>query len=858
MPALRHCVALTCITLLQLAGLSLFFCSFFSTSASQRGFYRSGHAGIHGTVGGADANANFTSAGDSAGAPAVYDSLVMLVIDALPVRFLDVRVITQTNGTRHELPNEALAMPYVDKLLRHPDVHGFNLESATPTLTSLRLKTILTGMTVGNMMEISNCYPPRPFSEDSLIAQMRLKGWNISFLGDDTWLKMFPGQFARSTGVDSDFVKDTDEVDNKIKSEIPKELDPGTEWNMLILHFLGVDHVGHKGGLTSQLMLPKLREMDAVIDDVHARLRARDKARGTRSLLLVLSDHGMNAKGSHGGFSPDESRTINIFIPADVNLADTATDADLTGASDEATSDTHMPADITANDNDHTRPRAGDPFPRSSTGTRGLGENETDNSATVAYPARDFRTRNGVGNFRADSAVQGPPVRSFGPGSSAPASTSASSSAAAPPASSSNSSFRTALVLLLGTPRRRPGGRFPRLSRKVHVSFFIKLVTDIAPTLALLLGLPVPAQSEGLPLAPLLDRLPPDKGATSQPTTGTSRKRSPLTQELDFLRRINANALRIALIKKKRRLPGPTPQATAAPAPSPDRPDPLDLLLEPAKVTEPAKSMHATTREGTTEPSLSIHGMPAVLEPSIALAPAEIVPAAPAMPVPTTLEPAQAGTLWARWAGMNTWGLFQPQTAPIVTVSVVVANESGGLVNGSGAGRVANREHLTLLVSAWNNQGGSRFEAAHDGQQGLDIHEQLMRLPPPWSALVIWAIQLASVTVPFSSPLPPALVRLVYAILIACLILATALVPLRRANAGAVLVAAVEGFALASLLASATMRAITTGGAAMTAQSLGPPWEVVLIFQGWGYATFFGLGNTNGFETVDVVSPLMV
>lgn len=93
-------------------------------------------------------------------------------------------------------------------------------------------------------------------------------GWKMVMLGDETWLKLFPGSFARHDGVHSFFVKDIVQVDHNVSRHLDDELDR-TDWKLLILHYLGLDHVGHTGGRNSALMGPKLEEMDEVIKKIH-------------------------------------------------------------------------------------------------------------------------------------------------------------------------------------------------------------------------------------------------------------------------------------------------------------------------------------------------------------------------------------------------------------------------------------------------------------------------------------------------------------------------------------------------------------------------------------------------------------
>lgn len=71
------------------------------------------------------------------------------------------------------------------------------------------------------------------------------------------------------------------------------------DWDVLIAHFLGVDHAGHRYGPDHPAMTAKLAQMDGVLRDIVAAL-------DDDTLLVVMGDHGMDAKGDHGGESDDE------------------------------------------------------------------------------------------------------------------------------------------------------------------------------------------------------------------------------------------------------------------------------------------------------------------------------------------------------------------------------------------------------------------------------------------------------------------------------------------------------------------------------------------------------------------------
>jgi len=95
-------------------------------------------------------------------------------------------------------------------------------------------------------------------------------------------------------------------------------------FDLMIVHYLGLDHIGHLQGPGSNLMVPKLREMDDIIKMIFETLQQDDEKRcqahdsstvqdSCSSLLVLVSDHGMNNIGNHGGSSDPEKSTLMIF-----------------------------------------------------------------------------------------------------------------------------------------------------------------------------------------------------------------------------------------------------------------------------------------------------------------------------------------------------------------------------------------------------------------------------------------------------------------------------------------------------------------------------------------------------------------
>lgn len=57
---------------------------------------------------------------------------------------------------------------------------------------------------------------------------------------------------------------DLDTVDQGVESHLDEELAKG-DWDVLLAHFLGVDHCGHRYGPTHAQMARKLTEMNDVV-----------------------------------------------------------------------------------------------------------------------------------------------------------------------------------------------------------------------------------------------------------------------------------------------------------------------------------------------------------------------------------------------------------------------------------------------------------------------------------------------------------------------------------------------------------------------------------------------------------------
>ncbi|KAK5291810.1 mannose-ethanolamine phosphotransferase gpi13 [Exophiala xenobiotica] len=234
--------------------------------------------------------------------PKTFDRAVIIIIDALRYDF----TVPSPGKRFHDEPQQKFYLDNLpilhDTAVAQPD-HAFLLPfiADPPTSTLQRLKGLTTG-TLPVFIDIGSNFAGTAIEEDNILSQMKNAGKTIVHLGDDTWHALFPGYFDpnMTKPYDSFNVWDLHTVDNGVIEHIMPLLDQSPpRWDVLFGHFLGVDHAGHRYGPEHQAMAEKLRQMNGVIEQIMKRL-------GDDTLLVIMGDHGMDAKGDHGGESDDE------------------------------------------------------------------------------------------------------------------------------------------------------------------------------------------------------------------------------------------------------------------------------------------------------------------------------------------------------------------------------------------------------------------------------------------------------------------------------------------------------------------------------------------------------------------------
>ncbi|KAL4950566.1 alkaline-phosphatase-like protein [Aspergillus filifer] len=232
--------------------------------------------------------------------PKVFDKVIFMVVDALRSDF----VYSSNSGFK-----------FTQSLIRSGAAIPFTAYAGSPTVTMPRLKAITTGSVPSFLDVILNIAESDTSStlayQDTWLAQIRARGGQLVMYGDDTWLKLFPGTFGRAEGTTSFFVSDFTEVDTNVTRHVPDELTQ-EDWSALILHYLGLDHIGHKAGPQSSYMVPKQHEMDSIVMQVYKAIETEAHLQST--LFVLCGDHGMNDAGNHGGSSAGETSPALLFM----------------------------------------------------------------------------------------------------------------------------------------------------------------------------------------------------------------------------------------------------------------------------------------------------------------------------------------------------------------------------------------------------------------------------------------------------------------------------------------------------------------------------------------------------------------
>ncbi|KOX71550.1 GPI ethanolamine phosphate transferase 2 [Melipona quadrifasciata] len=225
--------------------------------------------------------------------------LIVMIIDALRWDFIKGSV-------------GKIAMPVTNSLIANSSAYLLQTKVQPPTVTMPRIKAITTGM-IPSFIDVALNFGSKPVTGDSLLFQAKKAGYKSVFYGDDTWITLFPSIFDRYDGTTSFFVTDFTEVDDNVTRHIHKELYNNNDWSIMILHYLGLDHIGHVHGPFSPLIKTKLKEMDNVIAKIQIKVQEWNQNNDS-TVFIICGDHGMKDSGGHGGSTVSETTVPFVII----------------------------------------------------------------------------------------------------------------------------------------------------------------------------------------------------------------------------------------------------------------------------------------------------------------------------------------------------------------------------------------------------------------------------------------------------------------------------------------------------------------------------------------------------------------
>ncbi|KAK7363376.1 hypothetical protein VNO77_05517 [Canavalia gladiata] len=236
--------------------------------------------------------------------PAV-NRLVLIVLDAIRFDFVAPSTFFPESKPWMDrlqvLKNVASARPSSARI--------FKAIADPPTTSLQRLKGLTTGG-LPTFIDVGNSFGAPAIVEDNFINQLVQNGKKVVMMGDDTWTQLFPHHFERSYPYPSFNVKDLHTVDNGCIDHLFPSLYE-EDWDVLIAHFLGVDHAGHIFGVDSTPMIEKLAQYNNILERVIEVLENQSEPGSLHenTLLVVMGDHGQTLNGDHGGGSAEEVET---------------------------------------------------------------------------------------------------------------------------------------------------------------------------------------------------------------------------------------------------------------------------------------------------------------------------------------------------------------------------------------------------------------------------------------------------------------------------------------------------------------------------------------------------------------------
>ncbi|KAI8994493.1 hypothetical protein BDB01DRAFT_772999 [Pilobolus umbonatus] len=247
-----------------------------------------------------------------------FKRTLIVVIDALRFDFL-LNISDPTEVYYHN------KLPIIQELYHTQPQSSllFQFRADPPTTTMQRIKGLMTG-SLPTFIDAGSNFASSAVGEDNILHHIKNRYPNLYMLGDDTWVHLFPEIFdhpERTFASDSFKMMDLDSVDDDILSHLWPLIED-SDWQMMVAHFLGVDHCGHTHGPSHPNMERKLRQMNQIIERLVPHIN-------NDTLLVVMGDHGMTTDGDHGGESVEElMSSLFLYSGRPLTLSHAGVDGD--------------------------------------------------------------------------------------------------------------------------------------------------------------------------------------------------------------------------------------------------------------------------------------------------------------------------------------------------------------------------------------------------------------------------------------------------------------------------------------------------------------------------------------------------
>lgn len=186
-----------------------------------------------------------------------FNKSIILFVDALRFDFIFKNV-----------ENKYFGLETIETLIQTEPTRAklFKFIADPPTTTMQRIKALMTG-TLPTFIDAGSNFGSYSIEDDNIIRQFYLNNKSVVILGDDTWLSLFESHLIALQHTYPSFnIKDLDSNDLNVNEKLRNIFsNKSSEWNLLVAHFLGVDHCGHTFGPRNPNLRRKLDDIDNTI-----------------------------------------------------------------------------------------------------------------------------------------------------------------------------------------------------------------------------------------------------------------------------------------------------------------------------------------------------------------------------------------------------------------------------------------------------------------------------------------------------------------------------------------------------------------------------------------------------------------